>query len=106
MSVGVGVASSLTLLIVIDVSEGDRDLPRAKSRSILGVRSNCLCRLLSERGGVVVVVLVVMVRFLGLKFTVKDSTETSRIKGRHLRRRVLNRGDLGGVSDDGEGSGC
>jgi hypothetical protein len=42
MSVGV-VASVLVLLIVIDVSEYEGDwhlLPEAKSRSILGVRSN------------------------------------------------------------------
>lgn len=103
MSVGSGVASSPILLIMIDVSEGDRLLPRAKSRSILGVRSNRLFRLLSECG---VVVLVIMVRFLGFLFNVRDSSETSRIKGRHLRRRVSNRGALGGISDDGEGSGC
>lgn len=98
MSARVGVASSITLLIVIDVSEGDRQLPRAKSRSILGVRSNCLCRLLSERGAVVHVVMVSSLRF---KFNVRDSSETSRIKGR-----VSNRGDFGGISDEGEGSGC
>lgn len=102
----VGVASALSLLfIVIDVvSEGDWHLPRGKSRSILGVRSNCLCRLLSERGGVVV--LVVMVRFLGLKFNAMDSSEASRITGRYFRRRESNKGDLGGIFDEGEGSGC
>jgi hypothetical protein len=100
--VSVGVASALS--IVVDVSESVRHLPRGKSRSILGVRSNCLCRLLSERGGVVV--LVVMVRFLGLKFNARDSIETSRITGRHFRRRASNRGIFLGISDDGEGEGC
>jgi hypothetical protein len=106
VSVGVGVdVSSLTLLIVIDVSEGDRHLPRAKSRSILGVRSSCLCRLLSERG---VDVLVVMVRSLGFKLnaSVRDSSEASRIKGKLFRRKELNRGYFWGISDEGEGSGC
>lgn len=104
MSVGVGVvASSLTLLIVIDVLEGDWHLIRAKSRSILGVRSNCLCRLLSDRSGVV---LVVMVRSLGFKLDARDSSEASRIRGRLFRRRVSNRGYFRGISDDGEGSGC
>ena len=105
MGVGV-VTSSLTLsLIVLDVSESDRPLPRAKSRSILGVRSNCLCRLLSERGGVVP---VVMVRSLGFKLNVRDSSasETSGIIGRLFRLRQLNRGYFGGISDEGEGSGC
>lgn len=88
---------------MIDVSEGVWHLPRPKSCSILGVRSNCLCRLLSERGGVA---FVAMVRFFGFEFNVRDSRETSRIKGRHFRRRLPNRGHLGGISDDGEGSGC
>lgn len=107
MSISVGVViSSLTLLTVIDVVselEGDRPPARGKSRSILGVRSNCLRRLLSERGNVV---FVVMVRSLGIKFNVRDSSETSCIEGRHFRRRVLNSGDFGGASDDGEGEGC
>ena len=103
MSADVGVALSLTLLIVIDVSEGDRHLPRAKSRSILGVRSNCLCRLLSERGGVV---LVEIVRSVGFRLNARDSSETSLIKGRLFRRIVSNRGDFVGITDEGEGSGC
>ena len=107
MSVGVGVvASSLRVLIVIDVlSEGDRHLrlTRAKSRSILGVRSNCLCRLLSARSGVV---LVVMVRSLGFKLDVRDSSEPSLIRGRLFRRKLSNKGYFRGISDDGEGSGC
>lgn len=105
--VSVGVASVLTLLIVIDVSEPSEGvwhlLPRGKSRSKLRVRNNCLCRLLSECG---CVVLVVMVRFLDFIFNVRDSSETSCITGRDLRRKVSNKGDFGGISDDGEGSGC
>ena len=98
MSVGVGV-TSLTLLIVIHVSDGDRHLSasKAKSRSILGVRSNCLCRLLSKRG------VVFVVRSLGFKLNVRDSVESSRIKGRLSCRRVSNRGDFWGISDEGEG---
>jgi len=109
VSVPVGViAPVLTLLMVIDVSEpeGDWHLPKPKSRSTLGVRSNRLCRLLSE-GGCVVVPVVVMARFpVGSRFDVRDSSETSGIIGRHCRCRVSNRGDLAGTCDDGEGSGC
>jgi len=99
----------LALTSGVDVSEYEWD---PKSRSILGVRSNRLCRLLSIcRGGV----LVEMVRFLGLfsvrdsvevfNVSLRDSSEASLIIGRQLCRGVLNKRDFEGISDDGEGSG-
>lgn len=87
------------------VSDGDCHLPptRIKSRSMLGVRSSRLRRLLSERIGGLVLVLIV--RFLGLCI-VRDSSETSRIVCRHRGFGVLNNRDFKGISDDGEGAGC
>jgi len=74
-----------------------------KSRSTLGVRSNRRLRLFSERGS------VIFVRFLSL-FSARDSDEASCIIGRQLGATVgggvSNRRDFGGISDDGEGSGC
>lgn len=75
----------------------------AKSSSILGVRSNRRRRLLSERGGVLS---VVMVRFLSL-FGPRSSDEASGIIGSsELGDGVSNKRDFGGISDEGAGAGC
>ena len=73
----------------------------AKSRSMLGVRSNVRLRRRSE-------VRVLMTRFCGFLCDI-DSTDTSRITVR-LRfsggvSGVLNNGEAGGVSREGAGSG-
>jgi hypothetical protein len=78
--IDVGDMLALTLTVK-DVSNGEWN---PKSRSILGVRNNRFCRLLSECGS------VVMVRFLDF-FGVRDSSETSRIIGRQLGRGVSNK---------------
>jgi hypothetical protein len=103
MSVGDALASTSA---VIDVGDSlaltsavvSNDEWNPKSRSILGVRSNRLCRLLSEGGS------VLMEKFLGL-FSVRDSSETSRIIDRQLGRGIANKRDCGGISGDGEASG-
>ena len=73
-----------------------------KSRSILGVRSNRRLRLFSEWGSVVFVVNVISLTL----FSASGSDEASSIIGRQLGGGVSNRRDFGGISDDGEGSGC